>query len=72
MKVMGMEHGTGGCIVIISGGGGMSREDMLLFEVVSRYFIHKEAANSENTLVSEIAKRMCEIDMLEMWMLTQN
>lgn len=50
----------------------MSREDMLLFEVVSRYFIHKEAANSENTLVSEIAKRMCEIDMLEMWMLTQN
>lgn len=50
----------------------MSREDMLLFEVVRRYFIHKEAVNSENTLVSEVAKRMCEIDMLEMWMLTQN
>lgn len=44
----------------------------LLFKVVERYLYHVDMSNSEDELISSTAKTMCEIEIAEMWMLTQN
>lgn len=44
----------------------------LLAKVAERFMFHSEAAKSDKPVVAETAKRMCEIEMCEMWMLTQN
>lgn len=39
--------------------------------VVERFQFHKEKAGEDNPMISEFAKKMCEIEMYEMWLLTQ-
>lgn len=48
----------------------MSNKNELLAEVVKRYHFHKSYV-TENVLVREIAEKMCDIDLCEIWMLTQ-
>lgn len=48
---------------------GKSKNELLI-QVVERYLFHKNFA-TENPFVAEIAQKMCEIDVDEMWMLTQ-
>ena len=49
----------------------MSRNDEMLFKVVERYLYHRDY-KTDNPIVAEIAQSMREIDVDEMWMLTQN
>ena len=41
-----------------------------LFEVVERYLFHKNYVTG-NPIAKEIAEKMCDIELSEMWMLTQ-
>lgn len=41
-----------------------------LFEVVERYLFHKNYVTG-NPITKEIAEKMCDIELSEMWMLTQ-
>lgn len=43
----------------------------LLARVVERFIFHSGKANSENPLISENAAKMCDIEIWEMWALTQ-
>ena len=43
----------------------------LLARVVERFIFHSGKANSENPLISEYAVKMCDIEIWEMWALTQ-
>lgn len=53
----------------------MKRNDFevneLLSKVVDRFQFHSEKAKSDNPLIAEMAKKMCEIEVWEMWALTQ-
>ena len=49
----------------------MKNQKNLLFEVIERYLFHSEKAKSENPIVSDIANKMCDIELWEMWVLTQ-
>lgn len=40
-------------------------------DVVDRFQFHKEKVRSDNPIITEFAKKMCEIELYEMWMLTQ-
>lgn len=40
-------------------------------DVVGRFQFHKEKVKAENPIISEFAKKMCEIELYELWMLTQ-
>ena len=42
-----------------------------LAAVVERFQFHREKVTADNPVVSEFAEKMCEIDMYELWMLTQ-
>ena len=46
-------------------------EKKRLFDVIERYFFHSEKSRSDNPIISEAAKRMCDIEIWEMWELTQ-
>lgn len=46
------------------------RKNELLIQVVKRYFDHLNYA-TDDPFLGEIAKQMCEIELDEMWMLTQ-
>ena len=48
----------------------MQEKNKLLFKVVERYLFHKHYKTS-NLYMKEIANKMCEIEIAEMWMLTQ-
>ena len=41
-----------------------------LFEVVERFLFHKNYVTG-NPIAKEIAEKMCDIELSEMWMLTQ-
>lgn len=49
----------------------MKSENELLLAVAERFLFHREKAKSDNPVVAEIAKGMCELEICEMWMLTQ-
>lgn len=46
------------------------RKEMLI-GLAERYLYHKQKVNSDIPVVSDIARKMCEVDIAEMWMLTQ-
>lgn len=48
----------------------MTRQDELLFRVFERYMYHKSYVTDDPRL-AELAKNMCDIEIAEMWMLTQ-
>lgn len=43
----------------------------VLSKVVDRFQFHSEKAKSENPIIAELAEKMCEIEIWEMWELTQ-
>lgn len=49
----------------------MSRENELLISVVERYLFHSKQAKSDNPMIRNVAKTMCDIEIWEMWALTQ-
>lgn len=49
----------------------MSRTNELLFKVMERYQYHILKVNHENPIVAETARAMVDIDICELWMLTQ-
>lgn len=49
----------------------MKRKNELLLNVVERYLFHTNY-HSDNPILQQIAKHMSEIEIDEMWMLTQN
>lgn len=49
----------------------MSRENELLIQVVERYLYHKNYI-TDNQITKKMAQSMCDIEISEMWMLTQN
>lgn len=50
----------------------MNRKNELLFSVVERYLIHSEQIKSDNPVESIMARKMCDIEVWEMWVLTQD
>lgn len=48
----------------------MRSTNELLAEVVTRYLFHKNYV-TENVFVKEAAEKMCDVELAEMWMLTQ-
>lgn len=42
-----------------------------LCKVVERFRFHSRKAREGNPIVSDIAKKMCEVELWEMWVLTQ-
>ncbi len=58
------------------GGFLMNRTDQrtneLLAQVIERFQLHCRDTKSDNPIVASVAKKMCEIEMWEMWVLTQN
>lgn len=49
----------------------MSRQNKLLLSVAERFLYHSTKAKSDKTIISEAARKMCEIEIWEMWTLTQ-
>lgn len=50
----------------------MKRNDELLLKVAERFLFHSEKAKSDNPVVADVAKEMCDIEIWEMWTLTQS
>ena len=48
----------------------MSRKNELLIRVVERYMYQRDF-KTDNPIVAEVASGMCELEIDEMWMLTQ-
>lgn len=42
-----------------------------LAQVAERFIFHSEKARADNPLVVEMAAKMCEVEIWEMWTLTQ-
>lgn len=49
----------------------MKNRSELLFEAAERYIFHS-SYSSDNPILQQIADKMVEIEIDEMWMLTQN
>lgn len=47
-----------------------NRKEMLA-DVAERYLYHQQKVNSDLPVVSDVARKMCEVDIDEMWMFTQ-
>ncbi len=47
------------------------RTNELLAQVVERFIFHSEKANADNPLVADMAAKMREVEIWEMWALTQ-
>lgn len=47
------------------------RTSELLAQIVDWFQFHAEKAKSDNPLVAEMAAKMCEVEIWEMWTLTQ-
>lgn len=48
------------------------RENELLAQVVERFRFHSGEIKSGNPIVADAAQKMCEVEMWEMWVLTQD
>lgn len=49
----------------------MKSDPELLFSVIERYLVHTKKTQSPNPVVRKMAKEICEIEIWEMWVLTQ-
>lgn len=49
----------------------MRNKEDLLADVVEGFLFHSQKAQSDIPIVRDIAKKMCDIEICEMWMLTQ-
>lgn len=49
----------------------VERLNRLLINVAERYMYHSRWKNSDNPVLRQLAELMCEVDIDEMWMLTQ-
>lgn len=49
----------------------MKTGEELLFEVIQRFLFHSEKKKSDNPVIREIANQMCDVEIWEMWVLTQ-
>lgn len=49
----------------------MEKTNHLLIELVERYQYHQSKVNCDNPFVAGVAQKMCDIDVYEMYMLTQ-
>lgn len=52
----------------------MTRKEWMIdkmFTVSERFLYHREKAGADDPFISETAKKMCEIELWEMWVLTQ-
>lgn len=49
----------------------MSRENEMQFKVAERFLLHREALRTDNPITREILKKIIEVEMWEMWTLTQ-
>lgn len=49
----------------------MKKRESLLFEVIEEFIKWKESAKSENPVVREFAEKLLEVNIWEMWALTQ-
>ncbi len=47
------------------------RTNELLLQVAERFMFHSEKAKTDNPLIADMASKMCEIELWEMWVLTQ-
>lgn len=47
------------------------RTNELLAQVAERFMFHSEKTRADNPLVAEMASKMCEVEIWEMWVLTQ-
>lgn len=48
------------------------RTNEFLVRVVERFQFHLDKIKAENPLIAEAAAKMCEIEIWEMWVLTQD
>lgn len=48
------------------------RTNDLLAQVVERFRSHAAKTHSDNPMVAQIARDICEVELWEMWVLTQN
>lgn len=48
-----------------------SKTNELLAQVVERYLYHSQYAQSDKSMIKDMAQKMCEIEIWEMWTLTQ-
>lgn len=48
-----------------------SRTNALLAQVVERFNFHRKETKHDNPIIADAAKEMCEIEIWEMWALTQ-
>ncbi len=48
------------------------RTNELLAQVAQRFMFHFEKAKTDNPLIADMAAKMCEIELWEMWVLTQD
>ena len=53
------------------GGKAVMWKQVRLFDVIERYIFHKEKSRSDNPVVRKMAEKMCEVELWEMWELTQ-
>lgn len=48
-----------------------NRTNELLAQVVERFQFHSSKTSSDNPFVAQIARDICEVELWEMWALTQ-
>ena len=56
----------------MKGAGYMKKKDELLFKVVENFLFYRERVESDNPIMREAARVMCDVDIREMWMFTQD
>lgn len=47
------------------------RTNELLAQAAERFLFHSEKAKANNPLIADMAAKMCEVEIWEMWALTQ-
>ena len=50
----------------------MRERDEFLFKVVENFLFYREKLESDNPIMREAARVMCDVDIREMWMFTQD
>lgn len=48
-----------------------SKTNEMLAQVVERFLYHFQYAQSNQSMIKDMAQKMCEIEIWEMWTLTQ-
>lgn len=48
------------------------RTNEILAQIIKRFRFHYENTKSDNPIIANAAMKMCEVEMWEMWALTQD